>query len=175
MPSSAFLTIPNAISLSRLVLAAFFLVVDHPWSRVTLIAVAGLTDFLDGYIARHGNKQSKSGAIIDPIADRVFVLAGVSSYLIEGLFSTGQYFVFISRDLATAFGFLVVRTIPWLRDVDFKARLLGKGVTVLQLATLVAVLIFPNATDGLIIGIGSLSAVSIIDYTIALWHARKRS
>lgn len=174
MPVSAFLTLPNVISLSRLVLAVFFVIVDHPFSRVALVATAALTDFLDGFVARIGNKQSKSGALIDPIADRVFVLAAVSTYLIEGVFSTGQYFIFISRDLATAFGFLVARTVPSLKDVDFKARLLGKGVTVLQLATLVTVLIFPKATDGLIVGIGLLSAVAIVDYTIALWHSRTR-
>src|SRR5688572_12925974 len=98
MSNTAFLTLPNAISLSRLVLAVFFLMFDHPWSRVALIATAGLTDFLDGYIARIGNKQSKSGALIDPIADRVFVFVAVSTYLWEGLFTTPQYFIFLSRD-----------------------------------------------------------------------------
>jgi hypothetical protein len=94
--------------------------------------------------------------------------------LFSGLLGSGQYFIFISRDLATAIGFLVARLVPWLRPVVFRARLLGKAVTVLQLATLVVVLIFPAAVSGLIIAIGLLSAMSIVDYTLALWRARAR-
>lgn len=169
-----FWTVPNIISLSRLVLAFAFLLMPHPWSRVVLILVAALTDFLDGFVARLSDSKTPSGALIDPIADRTFVLAAVSAYLFDGLISSGQYFIFISRDLATAVGFLVARLIPWLRPVVFKARLLGKAVTVLQLATLVAVLVLPRATDGLIIAIGLLSAMSIVDYTLALWRARAR-
>jgi len=74
----------------------------------------------------------------------------------------------------TAIGFITARIIRWLRPVAFRARPLGKGVTVLQLATLMAVLLFPQATTGLIVAIGLLSAMSILDYTLALWRARAR-
>ena len=166
--------VPNVISLSRVALAVAFVLVSHTSTRIVLIAAAALTDFLDGLVARLANQRSVAGALLDPIADRLFVLAAVSTYLISGLFSTGEYFVFISRDIATAVGFVVARIIPWLRPVTFKARLLGKGVTVLQLATLITVLIRPAATSGLIIAIGLLSAMSIFDYTLALWRARVR-
>ena len=166
--------VPNVISLSRVALAVAFVLVSHTSTRIVLIAAAALTDFLDGLVARLANQRSVAGALLDPIADRLFALAAVSAYLISGLFSTGEYFVFISRDIATAVGFVVARIIPWLRPVTFKARLLGKGVTVLQLATLITVLIRPAATSGLIIAIGLLSAMSIFDYTLALWRARVR-
>lgn len=139
-----------------------------------LVVVAAITDFLDGFVARMANLRSTSGALLDPIADRVFVLAAVSAYLLGGEFTTGEYFIFIARDLATAIGFLVARIIPWLRPVRFRARLLGKAVTVLQLATLIAVLALPKATPGLLIAIALLSAMSIVDYTLALWRARVR-
>jgi len=165
-------TVPNAISFSRFALAIAFVLTPHPVSRVVLILVAALTDFLDGFVARLSDSKTTAGALIDPIADRTFVLAAVSVYLFDGILGTGQYFVFISRDLATAIGFLVARLIPWLKPVVFQARLLGKAVTVLQLAALVAALIFPSAIAGLIIAIGLLSAMSIVDYTLALWRAR---
>jgi len=155
-------------------LAVAFVVLHDPLARIVLVAVAAVTDFLDGFIARVANQRSVAGALIDPIADRIFVLAAVSAFLLDGLLTTGQYFIFLSRDLATAIGFLVARIIPWLRPVRFRARLLGKGVTVLQLATLMAVLLFPQATTGLIVAIGLLSAMSILDYTLALWRARAR-
>lgn len=166
--------VPNVISLSRMGLAVAFVALHDPLARIVLVAVAAVTDFLDGFIARVANQRSVAGALIDPIADRIFVLAAVSAFLFDGLLTTGQYFIFLSRDLATAIGFLVARIIPWLRPVRFRARLLGKGVTVLQLATLMAVLLFPQATTGLIVAIGLLSAMSILDYTLALWRARAR-
>lgn len=164
--------IPNVISLSRTALAAAFVLVHDSRSRIILVLIAAVTDFLDGFIARVADLRSAAGALIDPIADRVFVLAAVSAYVVDGHLSAAQFFIFISRDLATAVGFIVARIIPWLRPVVFRARLLGKAVTVLQLATLVAVLVHPPATTGLIIAIGILSAMSIIDYTLALWRAR---
>jgi CDP-diacylglycerol--glycerol-3-phosphate 3-phosphatidyltransferase/cardiolipin synthase len=166
--------VPNVISLSRAALAIAFVMIPDRWARIVLIAVAALTDFFDGYIARVSNQRSVAGALIDPIADRIFVLLAVCAYLFDGLLTTGQYFIFISRDLATAVGFLVARIIPWLRQVKFRARLLGKSVTVLQLAALMAVLLYPRATSGLIVAIGLLSAMSIFDYTFALWRARAR-
>lgn len=175
MPRSTRLwNVPNVISLSRLGLAVAFAILSDPLQRIVLVAVAALTDFLDGFIARVANQRSVSGALIDPIADRIFVLVAVSAFLFDGLLTTGEYFIFLSRDLATAVGFIVARIIPWLRPVRFRARLLGKGVTVLQLATLMAVLIYPKATTGLIVAIGLLSAMSILDYTLALWRARAR-
>jgi len=168
------LTVPNVISLSRIALAAAFVVLNEPRQRLILVIAAAATDFLDGFIARVADQRSTVGALVDPIADRVFVLCAVLVYLFEGTLSTAQYFIFISRDLATAVGFLVARVIPWLRPVIFRARLLGKGVTVLQLATLIAVILMPHAVYGLIVAIGLLSAMSIIDYTLALWRARAR-
>jgi len=166
--------VPNVISSSRVALAVAFVLINDTPTRITLIAVAALTDFLDGLVARLSDQRSVVGALLDPIADRLFVLAAVSAYLLNGLLTTGQYFIFISRDIATAIGFIVARIIPWLRPVTFRARLLGKAVTVLQLATLMAVLLQPSATSGLIIAIAILSTMSIFDYTLALWRARVR-
>jgi phosphatidylglycerophosphate synthase len=173
MERGKILTLPNSISLSRLLLALAFVLIDGNGQRLTLIIAAGATDFLDGWLARKGNSSSVAGALIDPIADRVFVLAAISSYLLEGRFSTAQYFIFLSRDIMTAVGFIVARFIPGLTASAFRARLLGKTVTVFQLACLVAVLIAPSWVHPLVLIIGALSAVSIVDYTAALERARR--
>lgn len=174
MKSGALLTLPNTVSLSRLVLAAAFIVADGAWQRVLLIAAAGATDFLDGWIARRQRIESRTGALIDPVADRAFVLTAMSVYLFESLISTTEYFVILARDFATALGFLVAKAVPRLRPAVFEARLLGKTVTVLQLSFLVIVLLVPVMSDALVLAIGVLSAASIVDYTIALWRARAR-
>jgi phosphatidylglycerophosphate synthase len=173
MERGAIFDLPNSISLSRLLLAFAFVVMDRPWHRVVLILAAALTDVLDGWIARRRRRFSVAGALIDPIADRLFVLAAVSSYLFEGQLTTGQYFIFLARDIATAVGFIVARFIPGLSAASFHARPLGKAVTALQLATLFAVLIFPSAVRVLIILIGVTAALSIVDYTMALERDRR--
>jgi len=163
------------MSLSRVVLALAFVLVSEPWDRIALIAVAGLTDFMDGWLARHKKSESSAGALLDPIADRIFVLVAISTYLVEGQLTTAQYFVFLTRDLATALGFVVAKIIPTLRPAVFRARMLGKIVTVLQLVTLVVIILVPELTQVLVVTIGVVSAASIVDYTIALWRERARS
>ena len=172
-PRRALGTIPNLLSCSRLVLAAGFVAAGATEARVGLIGVAAATDFLDGWLARRVRATSRWGALLDPIADRVFVLTVVGTYLFTGLLSTTAYFILLMRDLATAVGFLVARVIPWLRPVEFKARILGKVVTVLQLLTLAAVLVWPDALPVLLGGVALASVLSIADYTLALWRARR--
>jgi phosphatidylglycerophosphate synthase len=174
MNRSALFTLPNTISLSRVVLALAFVLVSEPWDRIALIAVAGFTDIMDGWLARHEKSESSAGALLDPLADRVFVLVAISTYLIEGRLTTGQYFIFLTRDLATALGFVVAKIIPTLRPAVFRARMLGKIVTVVQLITLTAIIVVPELTNGLVLTIGIISIASIIDYTIALWRGRTR-
>jgi CDP-diacylglycerol--glycerol-3-phosphate 3-phosphatidyltransferase len=175
MGRRALFNLPNTMSLSRVVLALAFVLMSEPWDRIALIAVAGLTDFMDGWLARHKKSESTAGALFDPIADRIFVLVAISTYLVEGQLSTAQYFVFLTRDLATAVGFLVAKGIPALRPAVFRARMLGKIVTVLQMITLLAIILVPELTEILILAIGVVSAASIVDYTIALWRGRTRS
>jgi hypothetical protein len=89
-----------------------------------------------------------------------------------GALSTAGYFVMISRDLMTAIGFLVSRVVPWLQTVQFKARMSGKVVTVLQLITFVALLGLPSLVTPCLWFVGIASVYSIVDYTYALWRAR---
>jgi phosphatidylglycerophosphate synthase len=174
MNRSALFTLPNTISLSRVVLALAFVLVSEPWDRIALIAVAGFTDLIDGWLARREKSESTTGAFLDPLADRIFVLVAISTYLIEGQLTTGQYFIFLTRDLATAAGFIVAKIIPVLRPAVFRARMLGKIVTVVQLVTLVAIIVVPELMNVLVMTIGVISAASIVDYTIALWRGRAR-
>src|ERR1051325_10575218 len=164
--------LPNIISSSRLLLAAGFVVADGVDARLGMVGLAAATDFLDGWPGRGAHLATRWGALIDPIADRVFALVAVSTFLFTGALSTLGYFVMISRDIATAVGFLVARAIPWLRPIEFKARLSGKIVTVLQLAVFVALLKFPSLVTPLLWLVGIASAYSIADYTYALWEAR---
>ncbi len=168
-------TLPNAISMSRLFLAALFPVVhDHDF-RLLILAAAGLTDFLDGWLARRRHQFSRVGALIDPFADRIFVFVAICTLLLEGRVSTAQYFIFIMRDIATAAAFVLAKSMASLRAATFKARFSGKLATVLQLFALPAIVIDARATAWSVGIVGAVSLYSVIDYTIALARARERA
>ncbi|MGV6811532.1 MAG: CDP-diacylglycerol--glycerol-3-phosphate 3-phosphatidyltransferase [Brevirhabdus sp.] len=73
--------VPNILTILRLLaapgVAVMFLYFTRPWAdwfALTLFVVAALTDFLDGYLARAWNQQSRFGAMLDPIADKAMVV-----------------------------------------------------------------------------------------------------
>ena len=82
------LTIPNLISVGRLACAPLFLWLlfgaDDRTNAAWLLAFLGATDWVDGYIARHFNQTSDLGKILDPTADRILLLVGVSAIAIDG-------------------------------------------------------------------------------------------
>lgn len=76
--SSRIWTIPNVLSFIRLLLIPVFLVLlvtGHFGWALALIALSSITDFVDGYVARHFNQVSRLGQLLDPAADRLFILS----------------------------------------------------------------------------------------------------
>ena len=173
MPSSRVLTIPNLLSFARIPLAAAFVAVHGTNARLALIVAASITDLLDGWLARMGT-TTRFGALLDPIADKIFILCALSAFLHSGALSTADYFVILSRDLATAVGFLVAYWLPGLDPADFKARWPGKVVLSLQLAALFVLLLKPEFMAWLIWPIGVFSLWAIVDYTMHLSRVRAR-
>lgn len=171
---TALLSLPNALSLSRFVLAPLFVVARQPELRVGLLVLAGATDLLDGWLARRQRTTSRVGALLDPIADRTFVLVAIAALVADGLLAPLQALLLLTRDLMTTIGYLVARVVPWLRAVEFRARLTGKAVTVLQLVTLLAALLHPSLVGPLVAATALTALVAVADYTLALWRARAR-
>ena len=81
-------TVPNAISLARLAGIPVFLWLllgkDQPLEAGILFAVLGATDWVDGYIARRFDQGSEIGKILDPVSDRIMLIAGALGLLISG-------------------------------------------------------------------------------------------
>jgi len=173
--SSALWTLPNAVSLSRVGLAAAFLATNDVGPRVALVVAASISDVLDGWLARRRNAVSRWGALIDPISDRAFVFAAALTLVAGGRLGPAQCVVLLFRDVMTAIGFIVARIVRWLRPVAFRARPLGKGVTVLQLAALMGAIIRPAVVTPLVVAVGATSVAATVDYTFALWRARDRT
>ncbi|MGQ0832731.1 MAG: CDP-alcohol phosphatidyltransferase family protein [Microthrixaceae bacterium] len=81
------LTIPNVITVVRLSLMPVFLWLlfgrDDRATAAWLLAGLGVTDFLDGYLARHLNQVSNLGKILDPVADRLLFFLGVGGIVVD--------------------------------------------------------------------------------------------
>lgn len=84
--SDAILTVPNLFTLARLLCVPILLwlihSVERPYAAAVLLAVLGATDWVDGYLARLLNQQSKFGRIFDPTVDRLMFLVALVSMLI---------------------------------------------------------------------------------------------
>lgn len=85
---SRILTVPNVISFVRLLCIPLFLWLlfsrDNRAAAAWLLGVLGMTDWIDGYIARRYNQVSEFGKVLDPVADRSLLLVGVLAILIDG-------------------------------------------------------------------------------------------
>jgi len=173
--ASALWTLPNAVSMSRVGLAAAFVAANTAGARVALLVAASLTDVLDGWLARRQNAVSRWGALLDPLADRAFVLSAAGALVASGGLSVVECVVLLFRDVMTAIGFIVARIIRWLRPVAFRSRPLGKGVTVLQLTALLAAILRPAVVTPLVAAVGVTSVAATVDYTVLLWRERDRS
>ena len=175
MASGSLFTLPNLVSTSRVALAFGFVVSESAPMRLALIGIASLTDFLDGWLARRTQSMSRMGALIDPVADRFFVLAVVVSYVAGGQLQLWQGIAIFFRDVMSIIGWFVARNVSWLRPITFKARPIGKVVTAAQLLTFVAVLAYPVAVDALVLLVAALGVAATVDYTLMLWRERVRS
>ena len=80
------LTIPNAISFARLigvpVFLYLFLATDATVAAVVVLAVGGSSDWVDGYLARRLNQVSRLGELMDPLADRLYILATLIAFTV---------------------------------------------------------------------------------------------
>jgi cardiolipin synthase (CMP-forming) len=80
-------TIPNILTFSRLVaapLVGYLLVHNHHAAALSLFVYAGITDLVDGYIARRYNLQTVVGTIIDPAADKLLMTVSVVCLALNG-------------------------------------------------------------------------------------------
>ncbi len=124
------LTVPNLLSLLRLAGVPLFLwLVLGPeadfWALV-LLMVAGFTDYLDGNLARRLNQTSSLGQVLDPVADRLYILAVVVGLVLRDIIPVWLGVSLPLRDV------LLFCVLPFLRSRGFSAlpvHYLGKAAT----------------------------------------------
>ncbi|MGH7700324.1 MAG: CDP-alcohol phosphatidyltransferase family protein [Gemmatimonadales bacterium] len=125
----------DVLTALRVPLAAAFPFVSHPGWQLTIVGAAAASDYLDGIVARRLG-GSRVGAVLDPVADKLFMLAAFLTVARRGLLTPLEIVGVLLRDLVAALAF--VGTWMLRRPVALPARAGGKAVTVVQLLTLVA-------------------------------------
>lgn len=131
------MNLPNCLSLLRLPLALVFLQ-TNPLVRAGAIVLAMISDGLDGYLARRFNQVSRLGTVLDPLADKFFVMFALYTFISEGQLSWLDAALFISRDFSVVLygAYLALR--KRLMNYTFRAIWCGKITTVLQMSILLS-------------------------------------
>jgi len=156
--------IPNILSLFRLCLACLFpFVQEKIW--IWFILCGGASDFLDGWIARRWNLTSWQGGVIDAIADKLFVLAALITFVLAGKFYGWLVPLVIARDLTVVFiACYAVYRQAWDFFKKMDARWSGKVTTAGQFFLMVVVALFPQFTSLALYLVALISFIAAFDY-----------
>ena len=123
--------LPNALTVSRLVLIPIFVVLmvqagdAHSWPAGILFGAAGVTDQIDGFLARAWRVESRFGKIADPLADRLMIDAAVILLVVYGRLPWAGLVVIAARDLLLLVGWRLLAP----REIELDVNLLGKAAT----------------------------------------------
>jgi CDP-diacylglycerol--glycerol-3-phosphate 3-phosphatidyltransferase/cardiolipin synthase len=167
--------VPGLLSLARLPLAvAFPLVVDRPAIALVVLLAAGLSDVLDGWIARRYRQVTPTGAALDPITDKIFVLTVVVTLVVRSYLSPGDVVLLSTREvgeLPLVIWLASSRRARRLRAESPSANAPGKLATALQFAAATAALFRWSHFGALVVATGAAGVVAAAVYWIRALRA----
>ncbi len=134
--------IPNIITVVRVLLViptAWCLVEERYVEALVLMAVAGASDALDGWLARRFDWVSWFGAALDPLADKILVGVLFVTLLVEGVLPLWVASIAIGRDVIILVGATVYRLV--FKHIEFAPTLLSKANTAVQIVVLLVLLL----------------------------------
>jgi len=115
------LTVPNVISVVRLCCIPVFLWLlfglENRYAAAVLLGVLGMTDWIDGYIARRFGQVSELGKVLDPTADRLLFIVCVGGIIIDGSAPLGFSLLVVAREVLVG-GTLVMLTLFGMKRFD---------------------------------------------------------
>jgi cardiolipin synthase len=169
--SSAIVTVPNILSFARIVTIPLFCwLAANERTRVwgiLLFAVVVSTDWVDGYVARRTGQVTELGRILDPVADRLAIAAGLVTFAIAGIFPFWAALLILVRDVVVVLGGVVLL---WGRNIRVEVRGIGKIAT-FSLMAAIAWIAWGNAGgplgDVLLVGGWLVYVVGIVEYYLA--------
>ena len=157
------MNIADKLSLSRIPLTLLFLIFNqNKIVSIIILFLVILTDILDGYMARKNKISSKFGALIDPLADKVFVVSALLLFLYLNKITLLEFFILVIRDIYSITE--VIITLIKKSKKSHKARVFGKITTALQYFMISTLILNLNLKSYLTISIFIFSVLTIIDY-----------
>lgn len=134
--------LPNLLSALRLLaapLAAWLILVSHDTAALLVFAGAGLSDGLDGFIARHWHMTTDMGAWLDPVADKLLMLLCLSALVAVGATPVWLLALVVAQGSAIAAGWLLIRKLSL--PIATRPLFLGKVSTMAQIFYILFVLL----------------------------------
>jgi cardiolipin synthase len=135
------MNLPNLLTLTRILLIPLFviLIINQSFSWALIIfALAGITDGIDGLIARITRQRTELGAYLDPIADKLLLSAGFITLAIIEMLPSWLAVIVIARDMIILLGILVMILTNYHPQI--RPSLISKVTTTLQILTILLVL-----------------------------------
>lgn len=142
------MTTANKLTLCRVVMIPIFLVLlyvdftGHLWAALAVFILASVTDFIDGYVARHYHQITDFGKFMDPLADKLLVMSAMAWFVEVVWMPAWAFFVVIARELAVT----GLRLVAVEQGRVIAAAKSGKVKTACTMVGIILMLIFPNAT-----------------------------
>ena len=142
------MTTANKLTLCRVVMIPIVLVLlyvdftGHLWAALAVFILASVTDFIDGYVARHYHQITDCGKFMDPLADKLLVMSAMAWFVEVAWMPAWAFFVVIARELAVT----GLRLVAVEQGRVIAAAKSGKVKTACTMVGIILMLIFPNAT-----------------------------
>jgi cardiolipin synthase len=163
------MNLPNALTLTRVLmipLFVIFIINQHfGWALITFL-IAGITDGIDGLIARITHQRTELGAYLDPIADKLLLFSAFITLAIVEIIPSWLVVIVITRDVIILVGFLVMLLTSYHPKIN--PSVLSKMTTTFQILTIVFVLLtgyYPAFHQLSVIAIYGTAVITILSGT----------
>jgi cardiolipin synthase len=172
-PSDKILTLPNLISLVRLLLVPVFfmllIVYNDSLLAAIIFIVAASTDFLDGLVARSTGSVSRLGQKLDPAVDRVLILSAVVAVFLTGRVVLWVLALLVLRDFCM---FLVTLYLKWAKGLPFTVIFIGKCTAACEMAAFASLILWwPLLPGAGIVESDLLPGFGAVAYPLGTWLA----
>ena len=146
------INVPNIITITRILLTPFFVILllkDLTFQALLVFTIAGISDGLDGFIARYFNQRTVLGAYLDPLADKLLLMSAFISLAVLKMIPSWLAVIVISRDVLIMLG-IAILTLTEVK-YEIKPRWSSKCTTVVQILTIILALLITDQPDYLIL------------------------
>lgn len=170
-PRNIILTIPNFISLLRLISIppiAYMISTEHMWTAMIILAFSALSDWLDGYLARKLHQISKIGQLLDPIADRLLILSSVLAFAMAGMLPWWLLIVVGARDLVMLIEIVIIAQFDY---GPLPVHFVGKTGTALLMMAIPALIVAELGNGYFFTGLHLLAVACTIWGVVLYWIA----